>query len=142
VIRVVIDTSVLIRYLIRPSAAIRELIELGWLDDEIAMVTWPELLAELVGVLARDYIQDLIRPEEGQVLLDAIALEAEVLPSLGSVPSYTRDPKDDKFVACALAGEVEYLVTVDQDLLALESLGNLRVVTPEQLGDVLKDTNA
>jgi putative PIN family toxin of toxin-antitoxin system len=142
VIRVVIDTSVLIRYLIRPSAAIRELIELGWLDDEIAMVTWPELLAELVGVLARDYIQDLIRPEEGQVLLDAITLKAEVLPSLGSVPSYTRDPKDDKFVACALAGEVEYLVTVDQDLLALESLGNLRVVTPEQLGDVLKDTNA
>lgn len=141
-IRVVIDTSVLIRYLIRPSAAIRELIELSWLDDEIAMVTCPELLAELVSVLARDYIQDLIRPEEGQVLLDAIALKAEVLPSLGSVPSYTRDPKDDKFVACALAGEVEYLVTVDQDLLALESLGNLRVVTPEQLGDVLKDTNA
>ena len=102
-IRVVIDTSVLIRYLIKPSTAIKELVELRWLDDEIQMVSCPELLAELENVLRRDYIQEFIRPQEGQVLLDAIALKAETLPSLDPIPSYTRDPKDDKFVACALA---------------------------------------
>lgn len=140
--RVVIDTSVLIRYLIKPSAAIRELIEVRWLSDEIQMVTCPGLLAELKGVLGRDYIQDLIRPAEGQVLLDAIALKAEALPSLGPVPSYTRDPKDDKFVACALAGEAQYVITVDRDLLVLESLGSLLVITPEQFIAMLKGTSA
>ena len=80
-IRVVIDTSVLIRYLIRPSVTIKELIELRWLEDEIQMVSCPALLAELENVLRRDYIRELIRPGEGQVLLDAIALKAEILPS-------------------------------------------------------------
>ena len=101
-IRAIIDTSVLIRYLIKPSAAIKELIEERWLGDEVQMVTALDLIAELEGVLKRDYIQTLIRTEEGQSLLDAITQKADILPPLGPVPTYTRDPKDDKFVACAL----------------------------------------
>ena len=93
-IRVVIDTSVLIRYLIRPSAAVKELIEVRWLADQVRMVSAPELIKELEGVLSRDYIQTLIRPEEGQALLHAIHLKAETVgPLLGNVPPYTRDPK-------------------------------------------------
>jgi putative PIN family toxin of toxin-antitoxin system len=133
VIRVVVDTSVLIRYLIKPSAPIKELIEEAWLGDRVQMVTAPELIKELKGVLERDYVQSLIRPEEGRVLLDAILQKAEILPSFGKVPSYTRDPKDDKFVACALAGRADFLVTVDEDILVLESLGDVRMVTPYDL---------
>ena len=129
-IRAVIDTSVLIRYLIRPSSAIKELIEIRWLGDEVQMVTAPKLVEELEGVLKRDYIQALVRPEEGQALLDAIHQKAAILPSFGEVPSYTRDPKDDKLVACALAGGADYLVTVDQDILVLEAVGDVRMVTP------------
>ena len=129
-IRVVVDTSVLIRYLIKPSAAIRELIEIRWLDDEVQMVTAAELIEELKGVLGRGYSQTLIGPEEGQALLDAIHQKAEILPPLGTIPSYTRDPKDDKFVACALAGDAEYVITVDKDLLVLKTLGGVRMMTP------------
>ena len=35
--RVVIDTNVLIRYLIRPSTAIRELIEVQWIGGVIQL---------------------------------------------------------------------------------------------------------
>ena len=129
-IRVVIDTSVLIRYLIKPSVAIRELVEARWLGDEIQMVTSPELIQELEGVLKRDYIRALIRPEEGRVLLNAIRLKAETLSPLGPVPSYTRDSKDDKFVACALAGDAGYIISEDKDILALRSLEGVRMVTP------------
>ena len=131
-IRAVVDTSVLIRYLIRPSAAIREVIEERWLSDEVRMVTAPELIEELEGVLRRDTIQALIRPAEGQALLDVIRLRAEILPPLGAIPPYTRDPKDDKFIACALAGAVRYIVSVDEDLLAFEALENIRVVAPDE----------
>ena len=132
-IRAVIESSVLIRYLIRPSAAIKELIEVLWLGDEVQMVTAPELIEELAGVLERDYIRTLIRPVEGQVLLDAVYQKAEMLPSFGKAPSYTRDPKDDKFVACALVGSVDYLVTVDEDILVLETAGDVRTITPNDL---------
>ena len=131
-IRAVVDTSVLIRYLIRPSAAIKELIEVRWLGDQVQMVTAPELVKELEDVLKRDIIQALIQSQEGQALLDAIDLKAEILPSLGRVPSYTRDPKDDKFVACALAGDAGYVVTVDKDILVLEALSGVDMVTPEE----------
>ena len=132
-IRAVVDTSVLIRYLIRPSAAIKELIEVRWLGDQAQMVTAPELVKELEDVLKRDTIQALIQPQEGQALLDAIDLKAEILPPLGRIPSYTRDPKDDKFVACALAGDAGYVVTVDKDILVLEALSGIQMVTPEEL---------
>lgn len=138
-IRVVVDTSVLIRYLIKPSAAITELIELWWLNDEIQVVSCPELLTELESILRRDYIRELVRPAEGQVLLDVIAVKAEILASLGPIPSYTRDPKDDKFIACALAGSAGYIVTVDQDLLVLGSFGGVRMVTPGAFVALLRD---
>jgi uncharacterized protein len=130
VIRAIIDTSVLIRYLIKPSAAIKELIEERGLGDKVQMVTALDLIAELEGVLKRDYIQTLIRTEEGQALLDAITRKADILPPLGPVPAYTRDPKDDKFVACALVGDVNYLITEDKDMLVLEVVGDVRIVTP------------
>jgi putative PIN family toxin of toxin-antitoxin system len=130
VIRAIIDTSVLIRYLIKPSVAIKELIEERWLGDEVQMVTALDLIAELEGVLKRDYIQTLIRTEEGQALLDAITQKADILPPLGPVPAYTRDPKDDKFVACALVGDANYLITEDKDMLVLEVVGDVRIVTP------------
>jgi putative PIN family toxin of toxin-antitoxin system len=130
VIRVVLDTSVLIRYLIRPSAAIKELIEVRWLGDQVQVVTAPDLMEEVKGVLERDYIQVLIQPEEGQALLDALHPKAELLPRLGEVPAYTRDPKDDKFVACALAGDADYLITEDKDILILKAVDKVRIVTP------------
>ena len=129
-IRAIIDTSVLIRYLIKPSAAIKELIEERWLGDEVQMVTARDLVEELEGVLQRDYIQAVIRTDEGQALLDAITQKANILPALGPVPAYTRDPKDDKFVACALVGDADYLITEDKDMLILEVVGDVRIVTP------------
>ena len=59
-VRVIIDTSALIRYLIRPGTAIRTLIEDLWPGDQIQMVACPELLAELEGVLQRDDIRAVV----------------------------------------------------------------------------------
>jgi putative PIN family toxin of toxin-antitoxin system len=147
VIRAVFDTSVLIRYLIKPSAVIKELIEDLWLGDEVQMVTAPELIEELEGVLARDDIQALIQPEEGQVLLEAIEPKAEMISSLGPIPSYTRDPKacgersrtNDKLVACALAGGAEVVITVDKDILTLGSLMTVQMMTPREVVGLLKE---
>lgn len=132
-LRVVIDTSVLIRYLLKPSASTVELIEVRWLGGEVQMVTAPELLSELAEVLARDAMRTLIEPDEGRVLLEAIGRHADILPALGPVPTYTRDPKDDKFVACAIAGEASYVVTEDRDLLVLGTLAGIGMVTPYDL---------
>jgi predicted nucleic acid-binding protein len=123
------------------------LIEDLWLGDEVQMVTAPELIEELEGVLARDDIQALIQSEEGQVLLEAIEAKAEMISSLGPIPSYTRDPKacgersrtNDKLVACALAAGAEVVITVDKDILTLGSLMTVQMMTPREVVGLLKE---
>ncbi|MCL4862983.1 MAG: putative toxin-antitoxin system toxin component, PIN family [Caldilineaceae bacterium] len=132
-LRVIIDTNVFIRYLIRPSFAVKNLIEAFWLTGVIQIVVAPELIEELTDVLQRKSIQRLVYADEGQALLDALMQQAEVLPAIGNTPVYTRDAKDDKFVACAIAGQADFLVTFDEDLLVLRQVGVTRVVTPQQL---------
>ena len=129
-IRIVIDTNIFGRYLIRPSAVSKELLEVRWLTDEVQVVTAPELIAEVTEVLRRPKIQAYIKPQEAQVTLDTIRRKADLLPSLGPVPPYTHDPKDDKFVACALLGNAHYLVSVDEDILVLQQVEGVQMVTP------------
>ena len=132
-VRIVIDTSVFIRYLIRPSEAIRHLIEEQWLRDQIIVISAPELMEELRGVLERKVIQAYIHPEDGKFLLEVLQSKAKFTPPLGVIPSYTRDSKDDKFVACAIAGQASYLITEDKDLLTLREIVSLKIVTPYEL---------
>jgi uncharacterized protein len=140
VIRIVIDTNIFVRYLIRPSVAIKELLEVRWLSDQVQVVTTPELVAELTEVLQRPKIQAYIQPQEAQVILETIHRKAELLPSLDAVPPYTRDPKDDKFVACAIIGNAQYLVSVDEDILVLQQVGSVQMVTPFTLLPLLDQT--
>jgi putative PIN family toxin of toxin-antitoxin system len=130
VTRAVIDTSVLIRYLVRPGAAVRELIERHWVDGDFVMVTSPELLDELADVLARPRIQNVVHAADGAALLESIRAHADIIPPIEAIPEYTRDRKDDKFVACAIAGRADYVVTTDEDMLVLGELAGVRFVTP------------
>ena len=119
---------------------IKELLEVRWLSDQVQVVTAPELVAELTEVLQRPKILAYIQPQEAQVILETIRRKAELLPPLGTVPPYTRDPKDDKFVACAIIGNAQYLVSVDEDILVLQQVGSVQIVTPFTLLPLLDQT--
>ena len=47
-----------------------------------------------------------------------------------TVRGICRDPDDDAIIACALAGEADYLVTGDADLLALKSFKGIQILSP------------
>jgi uncharacterized protein len=128
--RIVVDTSVLVRYLLRPSAATRQLIEYLWLGKIVTLVVSPELIAELENVLQRPKIRRYVTAEDAAVLVDAVKTRSVLLDPLAEILSFTRDPKDDKFIACGLSGAAEYLVSYD-DLLVLGTVGNMKIGTPE-----------
>ena len=46
-----------------------------------------------------------------------------------------RDPDDDKFISCAIDAGAIYIVSGDKDLLALESYGNIEIVTAKEFCD-------
>ena len=57
----------------------------------------------------------------------AIVARAEVVtPS--STPRVCRDEDDDKFFACAAAGYADYIVSEDEDILAIREYEGVRTV--------------
>ena len=43
-----------------------------------------------------------------------------------------RDPKDDKFLALAVNGQADFIVTGDRDLLVLNPFRGIAIVQPEE----------
>ena len=52
------------------------------------------------------------------------------VPAPLSTQTWCRDPGDDKFIALALTAKAARLITGDADLLCLDPLGDLRILTP------------
>ena len=60
----------------------------------------------------------------------AILVRLDVIP-------ISRDPKDDVFLACALASRSDFLITGDDDLLVLGEYYGTDIVTPSRFLEIL-----
>ena len=72
--------------------------------------------------------------ETRQLLLHDASASAnwvEIPPTLAS-QTFSRDPNDDKFVHAALAGQAQWLVTGDDDLLVLGSVHGIQILSATQ----------
>jgi len=141
--RVTVDTNQFVSGLIGHGASHR--LVRAWAGGGFVLVLSPSLLAEIAGVLRRPSIRDRYHVTEAQVRRLERRLErlGEVVPTLTELPAglAVRDPKDRHVLATALGGGAHYLVTGDQDLLALKgkaALGGLKIVSVNELLDLLE----
>ena len=102
-----------------------------------------ELLTELKAVLERPKTQRFVRYGRGQRFVQLIGERAIFTPLAQDAPR-CRDPKDDMVIATAVAGQSEFIITADHDLLDDATLQqnlqpyNLRVVWPLDFLKLLK----
>lgn len=123
----VFDTVVFVRALINPHGCWGQLIFDCF--PRYTLITSQPLIVELLDVLARPEVNEKFRvfPNlDVPRLLDLIG-EA-VLVELEDIPLVSRDPKDNKFLATAVAGGADYLVSEDRDLLDLVEYDGVRIV--------------
>lgn len=52
-----------------------------------------------------------------------------------------RDVEDNKFLNCAIAGEANYLVSGDKDLLSLKIIKSTKIITPAQFSKNYKNSH-
>jgi len=129
-IRAVLDANILVSALISPSGTPAQVLDL-WREERFLPMMSERILAELERVLSqprlrRGYGLTAARTEE---LMKGLRRFALVTPGEAEVTGVARDPDDDKLLACAVEGEADYLVTGDNDLLALGSYQGIPIIT-------------
>ena len=129
-LRVVIDTSSLVSYVLTRGDLMRRVVA-HWRAGTFTLLSSSATRAELAGVLARPAIQQLaVAPLDEFVR--GLEPFSEQVPGALSVNGACRDPKDDKFLACAVEGGAQYLVSSDRDLLDMRCYRDVAIVNPGQ----------
>jgi putative PIN family toxin of toxin-antitoxin system len=141
VIRAVLDTNLLVSYLLTHRPPIATLIDRHLAQDDFVLVTAPELLAELDRVLAYPKLQRYYPDDERTRFVALVMALSEVVDLPETIPRVCRDPDDDRVIACAVVGEADVIVSGDNGLLALERVGDIPILTATQFLEILEQGN-
>jgi putative PIN family toxin of toxin-antitoxin system len=126
--KVVVDTNVLISGVFfggMPSRVLE-----AWRDGRIGLVVSPEILEEYRRVgeeLEAQFPGVSLAP-----LLALLVMAAEIIEAPGLPEQVSRDPDDDKFIACALAGDCQLIISGDKDLLEVSIYQGVKIVAPRE----------
>lgn len=97
-------------------------------EGQVELALSLAILAEYRNVLAR--LESRYGDLGGGAVLELITAHAHVVDAPVLPGPISRDIDDDKFIACALGSEASVIVTGDQDILSLRSVGSTRIMTP------------
>jgi uncharacterized protein len=138
--RVLLDANILISFLLssRETSPIVKVVRAA-VTGRYTLLLHEQILFEVTGkVAAKSYLVERITQAEVEALFNLLREVATTIPTIAEeIPPVTRDPKDDYLLAYAMVGQADYLVTGDEDLLALKEVGSLQIVTPRQFADLL-----
>jgi len=121
--KVVFDTVVFVRTLLNPHNYCGRAVFEHCLDYRL-FVSRPVVL-EILEVLHREELRTKFRQLTG---LD-LARIVDFIRNAEAVDAISRDPKDDIFLATAVAARADYLVSEDEDLLDLGQHQGIEIVT-------------
>lgn len=140
-LRVVVDTNVLISGLFGIKDSPSSQILLSIRTQKIILVTSPVILEEVGSVINRERIVKLTKmsKNERSDFMDKLIERSDI--TLGNQLAQTigRDIKDDKFLACGVEGEVDYIITGDEDLLILKKYQGIEIVTPREFVEIFNE---
>jgi putative PIN family toxin of toxin-antitoxin system len=139
--RVLLDTNVLVSHLLTSTAggSIETIMD-ALFQNRFSLLLPPELLDELERVAARKpHLAKRIQPDQLARLRDQLLAVAEVIPAIDeTIPTVTRERKDDYLLAYSFVGEADYLVTGDDDLLVLRQVGDLNIISLPTFAEILR----
>ena len=134
--RVVIDTNVLISYLLLPDSPANRAVR--HLFRESKILTSDDMLKELAVVLARSKFDNYISLNDRRNFLRKFIRISEVVTVTKRIQA-CRDPKDDKYLELAVNGDAGLIMSGDKDLLVLHPYGDVAIISPRHYLEYLYD---
>lgn len=123
--RAVLDTNIIVSAL---WGGIPGQVVETWLAERYVLLISSFILAEYQSILKR------IAPDSPLAVqfLHAIYLKSVAISPKESIDVIRRDPPDNRFLECALAGRADYLVSGDKHLLTLKRFRKTLILTPRE----------
>lgn len=124
-VRAILDTNLWISYLI--SKRLSEIDELFERDDLVLLFS-EELLDEFIEVAGRPKFRSYFPDEDVEKLLSLFNEFGEIIDVTSEV-DLCRDPKDNFLLALAKDGHADFLITGDEDLLAIRDFEKTKILS-------------
>ena len=138
-VRAVIDTNLFVSGLFAEKGTTQQLQDL-WVAGVFELVVSEKILKEIEKTIRKPYIWDKLQLEEGEDtwITDLIREKAFVITQdTYKTDKIKDDPTDNKFLACALEAEADYIVSGDNHLLALKHFHGIQIVDAKNFIETL-----
>ncbi|MDR0581600.1 MAG: putative toxin-antitoxin system toxin component, PIN family [Prevotellaceae bacterium] len=122
--KIVIDSNIWVSFLIgkRLSRFLQYI-----LDEHIVIITCKSQLLELSRVFEKPKVKKLIHPDRIRSFFNFLEEYTVSIP-VTTITDLCRDPKDNYLLSLSIDARVHYLVTGDNDLLALRHINNTVII--------------
>jgi putative PIN family toxin of toxin-antitoxin system len=128
-LRAVIDSNLFISGLFAKDSLSAQLQDL-WINQDFELVTSVEVIKEISRVLSYPRIQKRFKPKEENIrrFFRLIFRKAVISKDIYQTDKVVSDPADNKFLACALEKEADYIVSRDPHLRNLKHYHGIQIV--------------
>jgi putative PIN family toxin of toxin-antitoxin system len=128
-LKAVIDTSVMVSVAFAKEGIAKKLRDLI-ADSAFVLVASKAILKELYEVLHYPHIIKRFKPSEEDIdeFIGMIIENSVITEGTYSVEGITEDPKDDMFIACALEGNADYIVSRDPHLRNIKHFHGIQII--------------
>jgi putative PIN family toxin of toxin-antitoxin system len=130
-VKIVIDTNVFVSGVFFSGPPFQIL--RAWKDQELQIVVSLEILDEYYRVgeeLSAQFPETDLNPA-----FELVATKAELIEPAILDDAICDDSDDDKFFACAIAGNTNLIISGDKHLLKMSGYKGIKVVRPRQFVD-------
>jgi putative PIN family toxin of toxin-antitoxin system len=128
--RVILDTNILVSMALGGQVG---KINDEWRAGEFLLVVSEDIVSEYLDVLQRPRLH--LKSLTIAVIIGRIYRKAKFVKPEERVFGIQPDPKDDKFLEAALAGQVDVIVSGDKHLLDLKKFRSIPIITAREFLD-------
>ncbi len=127
-LKCVVDTNVLISAALSKGAPFR-IVE--HLIKNNALIFSKETISELSSRITQSKFDKYVSAEDREAYVNNLILSADLV-IIDNLIQGCRDRNDDKFLETAVKGDAQFIITGDQDLLAMHRFEGIDIVTVQE----------
>ena len=136
--KAVVDTNVIMSGLIKAESIPGKILK-AWREDKFILLLSPPIFEEISRIIRHPKVVKYHKLNEEEIQNLLLYLYSASQKTEGKTKlNITKDPDDNIFLACAIEGNAEYVVTGDKAFLQLKEYEGIKIITPSQF---LKEEN-